>query len=278
MGSSAADADGGGDEQPLHLVDVPYGYWLARYPLTVAPFRHFLAASGHSLAYDWQALEVPANRPLQAVSWADALVFCDWLHARWQALGWLPAGFRLTLPSEAEWEKGARGGVRLPRQPRFQWAEHGRLRPPRATGTLPNPHPQRIYPWGDEIDADRANYDEMPLTGTTAVGAFPRGASPYGLLDVAGNVLEWTRSLYSRRAADGQEQYFAYPYNSEDGRETLEAAGNAKRVVRGGFYLGDATWLRCAHRYGWTSEQPLFTGVRLAVVPIHRPRVAPATT
>ena len=89
-----------------------------------------------------------------------------------------------TLPSEAEWEKAARG-TDAP-----------------------------IYPWGDSIDSKHANYADTGIGTTSAVGCFPAGGSPHGCLDMAGNVWEWTRSLWGE---NWTKLEFGYPYDAEDG-------------------------------------------------------------
>ena len=134
-----------------------------------------------------------------SVTWHDAVAYCQWLSQKTEK--------PYRLPSEAEWEKGARG------------------------------NDGRIYPWGNQWDAKRCNSEEGGKGDTTPVGAYPQGASPYGLLDMAGNVWEWTLSVYK-----------GYPYDPEDGREDLEAEG--LRVLRGGAFRYSRRLGRCASRVG----------------------------
>ncbi|MDS4031415.1 MAG: SUMF1/EgtB/PvdO family nonheme iron enzyme [Candidatus Contendobacter sp.] len=216
-------------ELPQHEVNLP-GYYLARWPVTVAQFAAFVEASGYR-SHGSYSLRGVANHPIVAVSWHDALAYCRWLNEQlrelapkrlatadplseserrfWQGLA--EGSLGIGLPSEAEWEKAARG----------------------ADG--------RIYPWDDQPDPNKANYGDTGLGTTSAVGCFPGGASPYGCEEMSGNVLEWTRSLLGD-----------YPYppagSKRQAREDLNAPDDARRVLRGGAF-GFSAWLaRCAYR------------------------------
>ena len=148
---------------------------------------------------------------MRYVSLREVLAYCDWLN---EALANMPTlehstaarlvregGWMVSLPSELEWEKAARGGLR-----------------------------DQLYPWGDTADPNRANYDESEIGDTSAVGCFP--ANGYGLYDTSGNVFEWTRSLWG---TDFDEPEFGYPYDANDpARENLSAGDDVLRVVRGG--------------------------------------------
>jgi formylglycine-generating enzyme required for sulfatase activity len=182
------------NETPQHEVTLP-GYWMGKYPVTVAQFREFAAEYRWA---DWKSLQKPGHHPMVHVTWHDALAYCRWLAGK--------TGLPVTLPSEAEWEKAARG----------------------TDG--------RLYPWGDAPpDAQRCNFNNNVGT-TTPVGQYsPQGDSTYECADMAGNVWEWTRS-----------QWKAYPYRVEEGREDLSAGDSVRRVVRGGAFDSSGRHVRCA--------------------------------
>jgi len=149
-------------------VDLP-AFYIARYEVTIAQFRTFVEATAFRV--EPEALEGPPDHPVGYVSWPDALAYCRWLQTTLQEWPQTPPqlrrllsdGWRVTLPTEAQWEKAARG----------------------TDG--------RIFPWGDEPRPDRANYRSST---TTAVGSFACPECPFGLSDMSGNVWELTRSPY----------------------------------------------------------------------------------
>jgi iron(II)-dependent oxidoreductase len=224
----------GNEDAELHCnAGLDYDYWIAQTPVTVAQFRQFVAASGYD-AHDPDCLRAPENRPVVGVTWHDARAFCAWLNEWWRAR--LPEGWRVELPSEAEWEKAARGGTSLPVPVPVQVATVARGFSFATTELRDNPLPQRAYPWGDEFAADNANAEGNVGTASTP-GCFERGRSPYGCEDLSGNVWDWTRSHDS-----------SYPYRVEDGRENLAAGDDVWRVVRGGSWNYGRDGARCAFR------------------------------
>lgn len=116
-----------------------------------------------------------ANQPVVGVNWFEAAAFCHWLKARLRQAGELSQAECITLPSERQWEKVARG--------------ESRRSGGRGAGA-------RIYPWGDEPDPNRANYDDTKIGATSTVGCFPGGINPDGVEDLVGNVWEWCRTRW----------------------------------------------------------------------------------
>jgi formylglycine-generating enzyme required for sulfatase activity len=180
------------DEQPLREVMLP-AYFVARYPVTHAQYLAFVESTGHSppiaevdseRPYEWRDGRPPShllNHPVVLVTWYDAEGYCRWLTEQLRDWEQTPAplarllreeGWQVALPTEAQWEKAARG----------------------TDG--------RIYPWGDEPHSIRANYDDAEVGRTSAVGCFPSGASPYGAEDMSGNVDEWCATKWQESYQD----------------------------------------------------------------------------
>ncbi len=211
--------------RPQHRVALG-SYCIGRRPVTNADYQLFIdnnpdypapySPMRFAQRYNWdrrtrtypRGLE---NHPVVLVTWQDGLAYCRWLSE--------VTGYRCRLPTEAEWEKAA------------SWAEE------QGSGGAGE---KRKYPWGDEFDEEWCNVDAHGALRleSSPVGRYSTaGDSPYGLVDAAGNVWEWTGSLYR-----------PYPYNVGDGRQDPEAEG--ERVVRGGAYDEGPLLSRCAWRNG----------------------------
>ncbi len=246
------------------------GYWLGRWPITQAQYGAFVAAGGYGerrwwaeaeAANVWRAGEVHArddrvgrrapqsfgepfdlpNHPVVGVTWYEALAFCRWLTDRARQEGWIEEAWGFILPSEPEWEKAARGGLRLPQRNHRARLDDRPGDPGEELGGE-NPNPARIHPFLDELGPELANYSPGPGVVNTP-GAYPAGASPYTCEDLVGNVWEWTRSL------DGDPAYPEKPKGRRD-RELLSAGTNRPRVLRGGSFAFDRRGVRCSARLG----------------------------
>jgi formylglycine-generating enzyme required for sulfatase activity len=262
MGGDRSD-----DQKPQHLnehLDKPY--WIARYPVTVAQFRTFVKISGYQPRSD-RCLEGLTNHPVVYVTWNDARAFCAWLTERWKDKDWLPEDWHVRLPTEAEWEKAARGGLEIPRQSRC--TEPKALRGFQDTIDLDKNHaPKREYPWGENPDPEKSNYDDTGIGTTSTAGCFPNGVSPYGVEDLSGNVWEWTQSLWGKSLFDPE---FKYPYDPEDGRENLKAGDDVPRVLRGGAFNDTSRLVRCAYRDRYSPNFRYWDlGFRVVVSPFSR--------
>lgn len=199
MGSAESDQASGQDEMPQHQVFLD-AYYIGRTPVTNAQYKAFADATRHRWDYS-QGLE---DHPAVDISWHDAVAFCEWLGRK--------AGRPVRLPTEAEWEKAARG----------------------TDG--------RIYPWGNEPpDESLCNFGGR-MKETTPVGRYsPRGDSPYGCADMAGNVWEWCADWYD------EGYYSRSPASNPQGPDS-----GSYKVLRGGSWFHVSRSTRSAYR-NWYS-------------------------
>jgi formylglycine-generating enzyme required for sulfatase activity len=227
MGSSASDSEARENEFPEHAVYLD-DYWIDRMEVTNAMFADFLKDQGNQseggepwysaggeksrITQDgdqWTAAPGWEDHPVTLVTWYGAEAFCEWTGLR--------------LPTEAEWEKAARG-----------------------TDTSKT----RRYPWGDEYIPERANLLGSSADGyetTAPVGSYPEGESPYGVLDMAGNVFEWVADWYE----------VDYYERSETNNPAGPPSGSGK-VTRGGSYKENSIFGRSAARSG---NDPVYSEV-----------------
>jgi len=190
-------------ERPIHTVYL-VSFYMDVYEVTNQAYKKCVEAGAcnkpflvsSSTHFDYFDNPEFANYPVITVTWRMAKSYCEWRGSR--------------LPTEAEWEKAARGTD------------------------------ARLYPWGDNYSCDFANMviQGVPCVGdTTEVGSYASGISPYGIYDMAGNVGEWTSSVLK-----------PYPYDANDGREGQTAAQTFHVVRGGGWYYIDETYSRTSKR------------------------------
>ena len=225
MGSdNNKDKDAFDSEFPRHRVRLSE-YAIGKHPVTVAQYKCFAQETDlDELDDNWKRFNKYDNHPVVQVSWKKAKAYCQWLAEKFKDRGW-----QVTLLSEAQWEKAARG---------------------------PD---ERIYPWiGDSIDPNRANYDGTGIHETSPVGAFQSDTSHCGAMDMAGNVFEWVED-------DWHGDYEGAP---DDGKAWIDDPRGPSRVVRGGAWSYSAGHCRAAFRRGSEPGfRGHFLGVRLALLP-----------
>jgi formylglycine-generating enzyme len=223
---------GGDNERPVHTVELS-AFSIGIDPVTNAQYGRFVHETGYrapavdelplvvmaggaerervfreaAIPYIWTGSQPPAGRldhPVTLVRWDDAIAYCRWLSQT--------TGRAVRLPSEAEWEKAARGGLK-----------------------------SQMYPWGDELTHEHANYLVDPNVkherGTTARRKF--AANGYGLYDMAGNVWEWVQDWYDPR------YYAVSPAQNPPG----PVIGQFRIVRGGGWVSADSAMLTCGHRH-----------------------------
>jgi formylglycine-generating enzyme required for sulfatase activity len=217
-------------------------FTIAQIPVTNGLYARFQHSTQAHVPVTWGGVfpESLAQHPVVDVSWNEAQALCVWLQQE--------TGQQWRLPTESEWEKAARGTD------------------------------ARVFPWGNDFDPQRCNVKESGNGQTTAGDAYQSGASPYGVLDLAGNVWEWTQSLQA-----------PYPYRADDGRNGTDGrvsrrvprflqrllrnepehalpAVEVRRIIRGGCYANPEGFARSACRLRLSPERRTpFLGIRLAL-------------
>ena len=175
-------------------VDLP-GYYLGMYKVTNTQYKKFVDATGHRPSPYWAGSSVregTEDEPVVHVSWNDAVAYCKWAELR--------------LPTEQEWEKGARG----------------------TDG--------RLYPWGNQWDAAKCNNADSKLRDRCSVFLYPEGRSPWGMYQMAGNVCEWcneriSKGSYSEMSDPNQFALFRRGGNNPDSTDPNLGFRVAKSVM-----------------------------------------------
>ncbi|HKY99975.1 MAG TPA: SUMF1/EgtB/PvdO family nonheme iron enzyme [Rhabdochlamydiaceae bacterium] len=213
-------------EQPQHTVELSK-YFIGKYPITNREYQLFVRDAKYNPPHGWKGDQFPAGKgrhPVVNVRWHDAIVYCRWLSEI--------TGKQYRLPTEAEWEKAARG-------------ENG-----------------LVYPWGNDFDPNKANTREAKLGDTSEVGQFsPQGDSPYSCADMAGNVWEWCNDRFNEHEYKGRvDKNVKDPQGPQQGDS---------RVLRGSSFHNGYEIARCVYRRGNIPENFYYRiGFRIVVSPI----------
>ncbi len=203
-------ADAFNDEGPAHMVMLD-AYLIDKYEVSNKQYAEFMKATQHAAPAYWDdpRLNKP-DHPVVGVNWYDAKAFCEWKGKR--------------LPTEAEWEKAARG--------------------PSSS----------LYPWGNEFDPTKANFGKLH-EATMPVNSNPQGASYYGVFNMAGNVFEWVADwydpfYYGRHETSVNPPGPVYPiWLGGTGTYVDRLTVGEKRVIRGGSWIAPAGTTRTTHRF-----------------------------
>lgn len=233
-------------EIPQHTVDISYDYWMARYPVTNFLFSEFIKHTSHTttaeksgygskyVGSEWKDeagvwwkhplgktsdLKDKHNHPVVVVSWEDTMAYCQWFQETFEVeivngLG----GYKVRLPTEAEWEKAARG-------------IYG-----------------NEWPWGNKFDKDCCNSKEGGRNGTTPVGYYSAigGDSPFDCADMVGNIWEWCFDWFNENE-----------YKNLFAETVIDPRGptsGIEHVLRGGAYNVGKRITRCAYRHHYTPD------------------------
>lgn len=207
------------NSEPLDTIAVS-SFQIGLYPVVNKDYLEFTQDTGHEWLSPDGADPERRNAPAAELTWHDARAYCAWLTTKWRSNGTIGPEEEVRLPTEPEWERAARGDQN-----------------DTDTDGL-------VYPWGTTWEDDAANREETGFNSTCAVGLFPKGRSPYGCYDMAGHVWEWCTTLWGE---DMAAPSFSYPWR-EDGRESLDAPEQVRRVLRGGCFSSPKIKANCTYR------------------------------
>lgn len=203
---------------PVHQVAVA-PFRIGAFPVTNGSYAAFVAATGRHWASPYGSDRRRTNMPATDLTWHDARAYCTWLTKIWRKADRITQNMVVRLPTEPEWERAARGDQ----------------------GASSNAF---IHPWGSIWDDDRVNGESLGLNDICTVGLFPRGCSPYGCHDMAGQVWEWCSTLWGEEMAVPS---LIYPYRHDDREDDL-APDNVRRVLRGGCFSSGAAKANATYR------------------------------
>ena len=183
-------------ETPQHEVELSE-YLIGKYPITNREYQEFVKSINHPPPHSWNGNQFPSGRgdhPIVNVSWDNAIAYCSWLSEKTNKI--------YHLPTEAEWEKAARG------TDGFMWS------------------------WGNEFDQNKANTKELNIKDTTEVGQFsPQGDFPYGCADMIGNVWEWCNDWFSHNEYKKRsDQVVKNPKGPQEGSQRVLHGGSFNRA------------------------------------------------
>jgi gamma-glutamyl hercynylcysteine S-oxide synthase len=217
------------DEAPARMIYLS-SYYIDKHEVSNIQYKEFMIATDHPAPAYWDHRKLNiANHPVTGVNWFDANAYCRWNKKR--------------LPTEAEWEKAARGPAGL------------------------------IYPWGNTLDIEKANFskgDTGKSMVTTPIDSYPEGKSYYGAYNMAGNVFEWVQDWYD-------PDYYKNLTNVRDvkgpelgielgvsGKYDEKIKYGSKKVIRGGSWFAPAESITTTHRF-WNDPMNNSYGVGLGI-------------
>ena len=244
------------DDEVQHTVYLS-SYYMSRHPVTHAQYKYFVKDGGYANPAYWQeAIEAGKwkagkydgrdqaglngdpfdllNHPVVSISWYEAIAFTRWLTNKFHEQNILPETSIIRLPTEAEWEKASRGGIKVTEQTYIKSVESIDIKPPNSP-LVNNDNKLRVYPWGDSFDKDKCNADETGINATSSAGCFTSGQSVYGCEEMSGNVWEWCMDWYG-------------DYSESLVTNTVGPTSGSSRVLRGGCWYLTARYCRSADR------------------------------